>query len=49
MDVITSKDNSKVKYLASLHDSKTARREGVVFIEVLVSIKPGYMGVFKIN
>ena len=33
MDVITSKDNSKVKYLASLHDSKTARREGVVFIE----------------
>lgn len=33
MDVITSKENSKVKYLASLHDSKTARREGVVFIE----------------
>ena len=33
MDVITSKDNSKVKYLASLHDSKTARREGVVFVE----------------
>ena len=33
MDVITSKDNSRVKYLASLHDSKTARREGVVFIE----------------
>lgn len=33
MDIITSKDNSKVKYLASLHDSKTARREGVVFIE----------------
>ena len=33
MDIITSKDNSKVKYLASLHDSRTARREGVVFIE----------------
>lgn len=33
MDVITSKDNSKVKYLASLHDAKTARREGVVFVE----------------
>ena len=33
MDVITSKDNSKVKYLASLHDARTARREGVVFIE----------------
>lgn len=33
MDVISSKDNSRVKYLASLHDSKTARREGVVFIE----------------
>ena len=31
--IITSKDNSKVKYLASLHDSKTSRREGVVFIE----------------
>ena len=33
VDIITSKDNSKVKYLASLHDSKTSRREGVVFIE----------------
>ena len=33
MDVITSKDNSKVKYLASLHDSRTALREGVVFVE----------------
>ena len=33
MEIITSKDNSKVKYLASLHDSRTARRENVVFIE----------------
>ena len=33
MDIITSKDNPKVKYLASLHDGKNARREGVVFIE----------------
>lgn len=33
MEVITSKDNSKVKYLASLHDSRTSRREGVVLVE----------------
>ena len=33
MDLITSKDNAKVKYIASLHDGKNARREGVVLIE----------------
>ena len=33
VEVITSKDNSKVKYLASLHDSKASRREGVVLVE----------------
>ncbi|MCQ2516570.1 MAG: RNA methyltransferase [Saccharofermentans sp.] len=33
MNVITSKDNSKVKYLVSLHDRKTAAKAGVVFVE----------------
>ena len=33
MDIITSKDNSRVKYVASLHDGRTARKGGVVFIE----------------
>jgi len=37
MNVITSKDNSKVKYLVSLHDKKTAAKEGVVFVEGLRS------------
>lgn len=37
MNVITSKDNSKVKYLVSLHDRKTASKEGVVFVEGLRS------------
>lgn len=35
MNVITSKDNSKVKYIASLHDRKTSAKEGVVFVEGL--------------
>ena len=33
MEIITSKDNSRVKYVASLHDGRTARKEGVVFVE----------------
>ena len=33
MEIITSKDNSRVKYIASLHDYRKARSEGVVFIE----------------
>jgi len=33
VDVITSKDNTKLKYISSLHDRRKARREGVVFIE----------------
>lgn len=33
MNVITSKDNSKVKYFASLHERKVAPKEGVVFVE----------------
>lgn len=33
MDIITSKDNSKVKYLASLHVSKTSRAEGRILVE----------------
>ena len=33
MTLITGKDNPRVKYLASLHDNKTSRKEGVVFIE----------------
>ena len=33
MQIITSSDNPRVKYYASLHDRKTARKEGVVFLE----------------
>lgn len=33
MDIITSKDNSKVKYLASLHVSKSSRAEGRILVE----------------
>jgi len=33
MDIIRSKDNSKVKRLALLHDRKKAAKEGLVFIE----------------
>lgn len=33
MEVITSKDNSKVKYLASLHNNKTSREENLVLVE----------------
>lgn len=32
-DVIRGKDNTKVKYLRSLHDRKKAQAEGVVFVE----------------
>ncbi|MBR1797446.1 MAG: RNA methyltransferase [Clostridiales bacterium] len=37
MDTITSKDNPKVKYLASLHDTKTSRSENAVLVEGLRS------------
>ena len=33
MDIITSKDNPKVKYLASLHDNKTSRITKAVIVE----------------
>lgn len=33
MQIITSRDNTKVKRLASLHKRENARREGLVFIE----------------
>lgn len=33
MEFITSKDNARVKYIASLRDARKAREEGLVFIE----------------
>ena len=33
MNIITSRDNAKVKRLVSLHKRENARREGLVFLE----------------
>ena len=33
MQMITSRDNAKVKRFASLHKRENARREGLVFLE----------------
>lgn len=43
MDIITSKDNSKVKYLASLHVSKTSRAEGRILVEGVRSCEDALM------
>ncbi len=33
MNIITSRDNARVKRLVSLHKRENARREGLVFLE----------------